>query len=94
MSYEKIFYEFEILTEFKREKIYFNVPFFTPTYSKVSLYFLSNTQYKSIYLNNIRVFMNTDFYFDYSTSSNCYLSYYIPSLYCLKAKKGYVTYKG
>jgi len=44
------------------------------------------------YFNNFRMWLNNDFYFDYTSTDNCFLYYRIPGMKCLKAKEGYARY--
>ena len=45
------------------------------------------------FFNNVQLFMNNDFYFDYTSTDPCFLYYNIEDMKCVKAKKGYALYK-
>lgn len=64
------------------------------SYSKININIpLVSSSYFNFYLNNVRVFLGSDFYLDYSTSNNCFIYYNLANIKCLKAKKGYAIYK-
>lgn len=43
----------------------------------------------------MRVFVGSEFYFDYSTiNNNCFIYYDLTDIKCLKAKEGYAIYEG
>lgn len=45
-------------------------------------------------MNNIRFFVDCDFYFDYSLPDPCFLYYNLEDMKCFKAKIGYAVYNG
>ena len=44
------------------------------------------------YFNYFILWISHDFYFDYTSTEHCFLSYNIPDMQCLKAKEGYTIY--
>ena len=55
--------------------------------ANISFYNIGNADY---FFNNLKIFSNYDFYFDYTSTEHCWLFYNIADMHCLKTKKGYV----
>ena len=81
--------EFDVVCNFRREQIRFHLttPDLILTKANIRLY---NSGNAGFFFNNLRIFSNYDFYFDYTSTENCWLLYNIAGMECLKTKQGYV----
>ena len=91
-STEFYLYEFEIFCNFKRERLKFTEIQFTLASNQGIEIPLSNS--RVIYLNNLKIFQGSDFYFEYSLDDPCFLYYDLSDMKCLKAKQGYAMFNG
>jgi len=83
-------YEYDIVCNYSRDKIKFDLNKSTTSYVKTSLTFpFSLLQF---YVNNFRIFSGSNFYFDYTTEDTCFIYYDLSNMKCLKAKVGYAVY--
>ena len=81
--------EFDVVCNFRREQIRFHIGMLDLilTKSNIRLY---NSGNAGFFFNNLKIFSNYDFYFDYTSTEHCWLFYNIASMQCLKTKQGYV----
>lgn len=99
-SADRIYFEIEVVTNFCRETLKFAYPRTYGNKSKSNIRVQDNpnsspTDSHAIYLNNIRFFDGSDFYFDYTDSDNCFLySSTANDMQCVKAKNGYSILNG
>jgi len=81
--------EFDVVCNFRREQIRFHLttPDLILTKANIRMY---NSGNAGFFFNNLRIFSNYDFYFDYTSTELCWLFYKIADMQCLKTKPGYV----
>ena len=48
----------------------------------------------SYYFNNLNIYSNYDFYFDYTLNDNCFIYINLADMICIKPKDGYALYQG
>ena len=86
------FFEFEVVCNFRREKLLFHFNFVN------SIGYKSNTRLfnygTSYYFDNFNIYTNYDFYFDYTSTDGCFIYYNLADMNCIKPKEGYALYKG
>ena len=47
----------------------------------------------SYYFNNLNIYSNYDFYFDYTLTDNCFIYINLADMICIKPKEGYALYQ-
>ena len=81
------------MCNFKREKLLFVLDQHLDFTAITAIQIPDESQYsKESYYNNIRFFIGSDFYFDYTLADYCFIYYDIWFMKCLKAKDGYAVY--
>ena len=85
--------ELEVVCNFKRERLRFHEVRQNMISIKANI-IMNNPEGSGYFFNNLNIFSNYDFYFDYTSTDNCFLYYNLANMQCIKAKEGYILLGG
>ena len=92
-SYAVNYLEFEVVCNFRREKLLFHLAINNILTVKSNIQMFSGPG-SSYYFNNLNIYTNYDFYYDYTLTDNCFIYINLADMICIKPKEGYALYQG